>query len=76
VLRAARQRGLRVPEQLAVVGFDDSELALALDLTTVRQPFEESGRAGVQLLLERMQHPAASRRHTELRLTLVTRGTT
>ncbi len=76
VLRAARQRGLRVPEQLAVVGFDDSELALALDLTTVRQPFEESGRAGVQLLLERMQHPAASRRRTELRLTLVTRGTT
>jgi DNA-binding LacI/PurR family transcriptional regulator len=76
VLRAARQRGIRVPEELAVVGFDDSEVAEALDLTTVRQPFEESGRAGVQMLLERMQNPAASRRHTELRLTLVSRATT
>ena len=46
-----------MPGDLAVVGFDDADLARALDLTTVRQPFEESGRAGVQLLLERMQDP-------------------
>jgi DNA-binding LacI/PurR family transcriptional regulator len=76
VLKAARQRGLTVPTDLAVVGFDDAELADALDLTTVRQPFEESGRAGVQLLLERMQNTAGSRRHIELKLTLVPRATT
>jgi DNA-binding LacI/PurR family transcriptional regulator len=48
VLRAARQRGLSVPDDLAVVGFDDSDIAQALDLTTVRAPFEESGRLGAK----------------------------
>jgi LacI family transcriptional regulator len=76
VLKAARLRGLTVPGELAVVGFDDTDVAQALDLTTVRQPFEESGRAGVQLLLERMQHATGSRRHTELKLTIVARATT
>lgn len=51
VLLAARDRGLRVPGDLAVMGFDDGEAAEAADLTTVRQPFEESGRAAVNLLL-------------------------
>lgn len=51
VLLAARDRGLRVPEDLAVMGFDDGETAVAADLTTVRQPFEESGRAALRILL-------------------------
>jgi LacI family transcriptional regulator len=51
VLLAARDRGLRVPEDLAVMGFDDGEAAAAADLTTVRQPFEESGSAAVNILL-------------------------
>jgi DNA-binding LacI/PurR family transcriptional regulator len=76
VLKAVRERGLRVPEDLAVVGFDDSDLAVALDLTTVRQPFEESGRAGGQLLLDRMQNATVPRRHLTLDLTLVPRATT
>ena len=76
VLRAARERHLTVPGDLAVVGFDDTDLARALDLTTVHQPFEESGRAGVQLLLERMHDPAPSPRHVELPLILVPRATT
>ena len=76
VLRAARERHLAVPGDLAVVGFDDTDLARALDLTTVHQPFEESGRAGVRLLLDRMHDASASPRHVELPLTLVPRGTT
>jgi LacI family transcriptional regulator len=76
VLRAARERGLSVPGDLAVVGFDDSELAPALDLTTVRQPFEESGRLGVRALLERMGDAPPTSRHTLLRLELISRGTT
>lgn len=76
VLKAARERGRRVPEDLAVVGFDDSDLAVALELTTVRQPFEESGQAGLQALLDRMANPPAARRHTLLRLSIVTRATT
>jgi DNA-binding LacI/PurR family transcriptional regulator len=76
VLRAARERGLSVPGDLAVVGFDDSELAPALDLTTVRQPFEESGRLGVRALLDRMSDAPAASSHTVLRLELIARGTT
>jgi LacI family transcriptional regulator len=75
VLQAARESGLRVPDQLAVVGFDDSDIAVALGLTTVRQPFEESGEVGLRTLLDQMSRPAASSRHTLLRLSLVSRST-
>jgi DNA-binding LacI/PurR family transcriptional regulator len=51
VLRAARSLGLRVPEDIAVMGFDDIEIAEDLGLTTVRQPLRESGLRGVDLLL-------------------------
>ena len=51
-IKAARAHGLRVPEDLSVVGFDDSELAslISPELTTVRQPLEEMGRTAVNLL--------------------------
>ena len=51
VLEAARTGGLRVPEDLAVIGFDDIEVAEVLGLTTVRQPLRETGARGVELLL-------------------------
>ncbi|SCK57057.1 LacI family DNA-binding transcriptional regulator [Streptomyces sp. WMMB 322] len=76
-LRAARALGLKVPEDLALAGFDDTDLAGALDLTTVRQPLEESGRAATELLMRRMgsAEPSAVR-ETTLRLELVRRGST
>jgi DNA-binding LacI/PurR family transcriptional regulator len=76
VLRAARRRGLAVPDDLAVVGFDDSDIAQALDLTTVRARFEESGRLGVRALLDLMQDRSAGGGHTTLWVELVERGTT
>jgi DNA-binding LacI/PurR family transcriptional regulator len=51
VLQAAEALGLRVPEDLAVIGFDDVEEAAVLGLTTVRQPLRETGARGVELLL-------------------------
>jgi DNA-binding LacI/PurR family transcriptional regulator len=74
VLRAARELGLAVPADVAVVGFDDGELAEALDLTTVRQPLEESGRTAMELLLRRIDGPGAPREVT-LQLELAERGT-
>ena len=44
-------RGLRVPEDLSVIGFDDIELSAYVGLTTVRQPLFESGQLGARLLL-------------------------
>ena len=72
VLRAA---GRRVPDDVAVVGFDDFELARHTDppLTTVRQPLEQIGRTMVRLLLEEMEQPEVAWRHVILRTQLVVR---
>ncbi|OEV26921.1 hypothetical protein AN219_23990 [Streptomyces nanshensis] len=75
-LRAAQALGLDVPGELAVAGFDDSELAQAMGLTTVRQPLEESGHAATELLLQRMGGEPAAVREVKLRLELVRRGST
>jgi LacI family transcriptional regulator len=75
VLQSARKRGLRVPEDLAVVGFDDGDLAVAADLTTVRQPFEESGSAALRILLGHVGG-ARVRSTTFLELRLIERSTT
>lgn len=72
VLRAAAEAGRRVPGDLAVVGFDDIELAAYTTppLTTVTQCAAEVGRAAVELLLERIASPARPpvRRTLETRL--------
>lgn len=74
VLLAARDRGLRVPEDVAVMGFDDGDAAAAADLTTVRQPFEESGRAALGILLD--GRGSSVRTTTVLAVDLVQRSTT
>ena len=55
-LDALRAAGRRVPDDVAVVGFDDSELARSADppLTTVRQPIEQLGAEMARLLLARL----------------------
>ncbi|MGW4027262.1 LacI family DNA-binding transcriptional regulator [Streptomyces sp. NPDC005009] len=75
-LDALRAAGRRVPEDVAVIGFDDFPLAqhTAPRLTTVRQPLEEIGRTMVRLLLEEMEEPEVAWRHVILRTELVLRG--
>jgi LacI family transcriptional regulator/LacI family repressor for deo operon, udp, cdd, tsx, nupC, and nupG len=51
VMEAAAALGLRVPADVAVIGFDDIEMAAAVGLTTVRQPLRETGSRGADLLL-------------------------
>jgi DNA-binding LacI/PurR family transcriptional regulator len=57
VLGAARDAGLKVPEELSVIGYDDIEIAEYLHLTTIRQPLFASGVEGVELLLETIAAP-------------------
>ena len=51
VLKAAERLGVRVPEELAVIGFDDVDLAEIVGLTTIRQPLREGGALAADLLL-------------------------
>ncbi len=53
-IRALRDAGLRVPQDVSVVGYDDIPLASFFDppLTTIRQPMDEFGRQGAQLLID------------------------
>lgn len=56
---ALQAQARRVPDDVAVVGFDDSSAALACrpQLTTVRQPLEEMAAEMARLLLDRIEHP-------------------
>ena len=58
-LKVIREHGLRVPQDVALVGFDDIPMAAALDpaLTTVRQPIEQLGSMAAGLLLNRLENP-------------------
>jgi DNA-binding LacI/PurR family transcriptional regulator len=76
VLKAAYEAGLRVPEDLSVVGYDDIELAEIMGLTTVRQLLFESGQRGAELLLERLEDPSVEPVHEQLSTELIVRSTT
>jgi DNA-binding LacI/PurR family transcriptional regulator len=56
-LEAMNEAGVRCPEDIAMVGFDDIELARHIGLTTMRQPMAEMGSLAVQRLFERMKDP-------------------
>ena len=67
--------GVNIPKELAVIGFDDLDLAEYADLTTIRQHLDESGRLAVEILLTRIADPARPPQHVKLPLTLVERKT-
>jgi LacI family transcriptional regulator len=78
-VRAARERGLSVPADLSVVGFDDIDLAALTDppLTTVHQPIRHKGVDAVELLLTLVdRHPTRAPEHRRLDTRLIVRGST
>jgi DNA-binding LacI/PurR family transcriptional regulator len=74
LVAAARGLGLRVPEDVAIVGFDDLDVARLLDLTTVRFDPEALGAAAFGLLLARLQGKRP--KNVVLPSELVVRGST
>jgi LacI family transcriptional regulator len=77
VLRALQDRGRRVPEDVAVAGFDDFRAAEAVPpLTTVRPPMQEIGEQAVAMLLRRIQEEGAPRppQHIFVEPTLIVRA--
>lgn len=77
-IRIARARGLRVPEDLSVVGYDDSPLMAFTDppLTTVRQPVRPLCQLAVGMLLAEIRGERASRSELLVEPELVVRGST
>ena len=77
-MQAARQRGVAVPEELSVIGFDDTfEAAIVTPaLTTVRQPLAEMGRMAVSLLVRLLDNQRLEALHVELATRLVAREST
>jgi LacI family repressor for deo operon, udp, cdd, tsx, nupC, and nupG len=78
VLRAAREAGLHVPDDLAVIGVDDMPLASYFDppLTTMRQDLVEIGCQAAQLLIRAVENPGAERQHLRLPAELIVRKST
>ncbi len=74
-IEAIHNQGLKIPGDVAIIGFDDLPWAEALDppLTVVRQPAYEVGRAAVDLLLRRLENPLAPAASLRLRPRLILR---
>lgn len=77
-MHALREQGLRIPEDVSVVGCDDIELArfASPPLTTLRISFEEMGIVAVRLLLRRMAEPDVPLDNVTLPVELIVRQTT
>jgi DNA-binding LacI/PurR family transcriptional regulator len=75
LIKEARKLGLRVPMDVAIIGFDDIDMAEYFGLTTVHQPLDESGRIGAELLISRLTDPSQTIQHIQLPLSIVERET-
>jgi len=71
VIKAARQIGVKVPEQLAVIGFDDIDFAEFEDLTTIRQHLDESGRLAIEILFAHITDTSRPAQHIHLPLAII-----
>jgi LacI family transcriptional regulator len=75
VMEAVRDHGLRIPEDISIIGFDDIPQAASVHppLTTIRQPLEEMGRVAAQLLLEMIKNDDQPNQHIALPTQLIKR---
>jgi LacI family repressor for deo operon, udp, cdd, tsx, nupC, and nupG len=77
-IRALRDRGLSIPADVSVVGFDDIELAGTTDppLTTIHQPIRGKGEQAVRLLLDLIAGNGQPPEHRRLATQLIVRAST
>jgi LacI family transcriptional regulator len=75
---AVRNRGLRVPEDVSILGFDDIPQAEVVRpaLTTVRQPLRDMGAFAAQMLIDRLKNPEKQMTRIELPTELIVRAST
>lgn len=76
VIKAANEHGIKVPEELAILGFDDIDAADWMELSTISQHLVDSGRVAANLLLDRMSDSATTIQKINLQVCLIERATT
>jgi LacI family transcriptional regulator len=75
VIKALREQGRQIPGDVAVLGFDDLDVAEHVGLTTISQSLDESGQVAVELLLTRIAEPTRPVQHVRLPLRIQMRET-
>jgi len=75
-MQAARRHGLKVPDDISIVGFDGHEMAEYTDLTTIEQPVQLMGEMAAWSIMERLRKPSAAPHSLVLPTTLVVRNST
>jgi DNA-binding LacI/PurR family transcriptional regulator len=78
ILHAAKRMGLRIPEDISVIGFDNIELSSMTDpaITTIEQPSIQIGFQSCELLIEEINNPITAKKHIILDTELIVREST
>lgn len=76
VIKAAKKKGISIPGEMGLIGFDGTNTSEYLDLTTVDQSLEESGRLAAEILLEELSTPRVPVKTVYLDLKIIERETT
>jgi DNA-binding LacI/PurR family transcriptional regulator len=75
-LKAIRAKGMRVPEDISVIGFDDHEIAQYIGLTTVSQPPQFKGQLAAAAAIAEIENPLLEKKKITIPVNLVVRQTT
>jgi DNA-binding LacI/PurR family transcriptional regulator len=75
-LKAIRKKGLRVPEDISIIGFDDHLIAQYVGLTTVAQPPQFEGQVAAAAAIAEVTHRINEHKNILVPLSLVVRETT
>jgi DNA-binding LacI/PurR family transcriptional regulator len=75
-LQAIRRNGLKVPDDISIIGFDGHEMAEFSDLTTIEQPVQLMGEMAAWSIMERLKSPKSESHLITLPTTLVVRNST
>jgi LacI family transcriptional regulator len=78
IMIQAKELGLSVPSELAIIGFDDQPIAEILDpkLTTIRQPVDLMGEKSIEVMIEMLENPELEIQNYELPIELIVRQST
>lgn len=78
IIMEAKEQGLNIPGDLAVVGFDDQPIAEIMDpkITTIRQPVDKMGQKSVEVMIEMLENPEHRVKSYQLPIDLIIRQST